>query len=249
MSQAPNLDDLDVARGGPFRYRWQGEIIEGPDPAIMSFELVMTCLALEFFPGIPNMPLFKREALARRWAAHYDLGTISGAQRLAYLVQRYRDDLAYDLLVHAGVDLGEAWRSRRWRTLLATIDRLPSHTYFAEAVSKDEEHAKMLAEHLAAAGEADQGSGPTAPPLRTWTPELRMLTNIFDAIRRVEWTTIAAQTGPKKAGPPPEASPTPHSLLDRESKRAERRRRLAAHQSLVARVLPHKRAESGEPPG
>lgn len=247
MSQAPNLDDLDAGRGGPFRYRWQGQLLEGPDPAAMSYELVLTCLVLEFFPGIPNMPLFKRDALFGAWAAHYDLGAANGAQRLAYVVQRYRDDLTYDLLTHAQVDLGDAWRSRRWRTLLSIIDRLPSHTYFAEAVSKDEEHARLLAEHMAAAGENESGSGPVAPPLRTWTPETRLLTQIFDAVRRVEWATIAAQAG-KKAGPPPDPSPTPTSLIARESKRAELRRKMEKHKALTARMLPHKRAESAEPP-
>jgi hypothetical protein len=245
MSQAPELDALDAARGGPFWYRWQGEVILAPDPATMSFELVMSCIAWDTFPGIPNMPLFKHIALARRWMAHYDLPPLSAAQRLAYVVQRYTDDVAYDLRVHAHVDLGEAWRSRRWRTLLATIDRLPSNTYFAEAVSKDEEHARMIAEHMAAAGETQGSSGPAAPPLRIWSPELRMLTQIFDAVRRVEWATIAAQAG-KKAGPPPEASPTPTSLVARESKRAELHRRLEAHKALTARLLPHKRPQEPE---
>lgn len=241
---AAELDALDRARGGPFWYRWQGEAILAPDPAAMSFELVMSCIAWDFFPGIPNMPLFKRSALAGRWMAHYDLPPLALAQRLAYVVSRYREDIEYDLRTRAGVDLGELWRARKWRLLLATIDRLPSDTYFAEAVSQDEEHARLIAEHMAAAG-GDQASGPSAPPLRVWSPEVRLLTQIFDAVRRVEWATIAAQAG-KKAGDPPPPSPVPTSLVARESKRADYRRRLEAHKALTARLLPHKRPKEPE---
>lgn len=241
-----NLDDLDAARGGPFRYRLAGEIVTAPDPTEMSHRLILACLNLEFFPGLPDdIPLWKCLALFRRWAAHYDLPEPGAAQRLAYVVERYRDDLAYDLLTHANVDLGAAWRSRRWRTLLATIDRLPSHTYYAEAVSKDEEHTRLLAKHIA---EAEPSDAPDGPPLRTWSPEVRLLTNIQDAVRRVEWAVIAAAAG-KKAGNPPEPSPTPHTLLARETKRAEYERKMTKHKALAARLLPHKRAESDDPPG
>lgn len=237
MSAAPNLDDLDAARGGPFTYRYGGQVHETPDPAALSFEAVLVILQTGLLPDVPDMPLYKRSALTRRWRAHYDLPEYVNANRLAFLLDRYRDDLDYDLRAYANVELGPAWRSRRWRTLLSVIDRLPPHSYFAEAVSKDPEHAKMLAEAAAAGTPSDS---PKGPPLRTWTPEVALLTRIFDAVRHLEWTTAAVHAG-KKAGDPPKASPTPYTLVDREAKRAEYHRKMEAHKALTKRLLPHKR--------
>jgi hypothetical protein len=240
MSSAKELDALDAARGGPFSYRSGGHVYTTVDPADLSFDAVLMILSIGTLLAVPNMPLWKRYALTQRWAAHYDIPTIDQANRLAYVVNRYRADLEYDLRVHANVDLGEAWRSRRWRTLLATIDRLPSHSYYSEAVSQDPEHARMLAEAMAAAPESDEPAS-AAPPLRTWTPEVRLLTDILDAVRRVEWATIAVGSPSGKAPKPPQPAPRPKSLLSSATKRAEHDKRLAAHKTLVQRLLPHKR--------
>jgi hypothetical protein len=70
---------------------------------------------------------------------------------------------------------------------------------------------------------------------------VRILTDIFDAIRSLQHTTVAVQVPKGKAGDPPPPSPRPKSLLAGETKRAEFARRKAAHDALAARVLPHKR--------
>lgn len=241
MSTAKELDALDAARGGPFSYRSGGQIYDAPDPADLSFEAVLTILAIGTLLAVPNMALWKRYALMERWVAHYDLPTLDQANRLAYVVNRYRDDLEYDLRVHAQVDLGQAWRSRRWRTLLATIDRLPSHSYYTEAVSQDPEHARMLAEAMAALPEDDAPASASAPPLRTWTPEVRVLTDILDAVKRVEWATIAVGSPSGKAPKPPEPAERPKSLIASATKMAEYNRRKATHDALTKRLLPHKR--------
>lgn len=239
MSDGANLERLDAARGGEFWYRHAGVPYVAPSPVDLSFQAVLTVLATRFVPGTPNMPLYKREALAAAWVAHYDLPEFGAAQRLAFLVDRYTDELSYDLRIQTRIDLGEAWRSRRWRTLLATIDRLPSHTYYAEAVSKDPEHAKALAEAMAAVPD-DQDPGQAAPPMRIWTPEVQLLTQIKDAVRHLEWMVLATNVG-KKAPKAPEPSPTPKSLVAQETKRADFKRRQSNHEALTKRLLPHKR--------
>lgn len=234
-----NLERLDAGRGGPFWYRHGGVVRLGPDPVDLDFQAVLLALLQQKMPGTPNMPLYKREALFRRWAAHYDLPPFAHAQRLTFLMDRYSDDLAYDLQVWTRTDAGDLWRRRRWHTLLTMIDRLPPHCYYAEAVSKDPEHAKALAEAMAAAP-GGQDASPKAPPMRIWTPEVQVLTNIYDAIRHVDWTILATNVG-KKAPKPPDPSPTPTNLLSVETKRAEFKRRQAKHQALTKRLLPHKR--------
>lgn len=239
MSAAPNLDRLDAGGGGPFWFKHDGQLHAAVNPADLSYGAVIVALHRESVPGTPNMPVFKHDHLFRRWMAHYDLLPFAAAQRLAYVVEKYADDLEFDLRNHASIDLGEAWRSRRWRTLLGAIDRLPSHCYYAEAIGKDPEHARALAEAMAQTGEG-KDSGPSAPPLRTWTPEVALLTDIYDAIRHLDWTTLAVQAG-NKAPKPPEPRPRPSNLLGQATKKAEHRRRLEAHQRLTQRLLPHKR--------
>ena len=95
----------------------------------------------------------------------------------------------------------------------------------------------MLAESMVASGQ--DASGPSGPPLRTWSPEVRLLTQIKDAVRHLEWTVLASQIG-KKAGEQPTPSPHPSSLLEVETKRAEYNRKMAAHKALTKRLLPHK---------
>jgi hypothetical protein len=240
MSDGDNLERLDAARGGEFWYRHDGITHLAPSPADLNFQAVLAALLEELVPGTPRMPFYKREELFRRWAAHYDLPPFSSAQRLAFLVDRHTDDLDHDLRVLARIDLGQLWRERRWRTLLAAIDRLPPHCYFAEAVGKDPEHAKALAEAMAAAPGSGESTGPKPPPQRIWTPEVELLTRIYDGLERLRWTTIAVAAG-KKAPKPPEPSLTPTSLVQAEAKRAEFRRRKRSHDALARRMLPHKR--------
>lgn len=245
MTIASNLRRLDASRrhDGPMTYRLDGDVYELPDPADMPFEEVLTILHNGLIaPDYNGLNLGQVEALSRRWMAHFDLPSYQDAQRLAYVVDRYADDLTYDLRVHAQMDLAEMWRSRRWRTLLATIDRIPSHSLYSEAVSMDQEHADMLAASIAERSQGDGPTEPTGPALRTWTPELKAMTDLIDAVRKVEWAVIAAAAG-KKAPNPPEPLPRPTSLMAAAMKKAENKRRLEAHKSLAQRLLPHKRPD------
>ena len=249
MTIAENLHRLDASRShdGPMTFRLDGEVLDLPDPATMPFEVVLTILHNGIIsPDHVGLTLGQVEALSHRWMAHFDLPSYADAQRLAYVVDRYSDDLAYDLRVHAQMDLAGMWRTRRWRTLLATIDRLPGHSLYAEAVSMDQEHADMLAASMAERKAASDDSAPSGPALRTWTPEMRALTDLIDATRRVEWAVIAAAAG-KGAPKPPEPLPRPTSIMAVALKKAENARRLSVHKSLTQRLLPHKRPDYVKP--
>lgn len=237
MNEPNGLWRLEMAksRRGPFTIRLRGETHTLVDPTVLPFHFVAALLQLDALPGLPNMKLWQRESVMRRWRAHYDLPDWPTTNRLLYLVDRYYDDLETDLRIYSQVDLGQAWHERRWRFLVAAIDRLPGHSYYAEAVSQDEEHAKLLA---ASRVEGDAPSGPAAPPLRIWTPEVQLMTRIFDQMRRMEHTMVSLKVGSSKAGKVPEGSPTPLSLV---AKRAEHHMRMTKHKALAARMLPHKK--------
>jgi hypothetical protein len=234
-----NIDFLEHG-GGHFCVRHHGELIPLPDPRGMHFQEVLAALALGHAPKTPgDLKEWQRVLVFERWCAAWDLPDFRNAQRLAYLVDHYRPAIASDLHTHAHVDLGELWRARRWTLLLDIIDRLPAHSWYASSVSTDEDHAKMMAESIAARRESGENTDASGPSLTTWTPEVAALTNVLDAVRQVSYAVMASQHG-KKAGEPPKPAPRPVTPLERALKRAEFDRRKSSHQSLVARLLPHK---------
>jgi hypothetical protein len=233
-----NLDIAEAAKGGPFVYALDGESRTLPDPAALPFQQVLVALQVETFPDLPRMPAWLAESLFERWSAHYDLPTFQEAQRLTYLVDRYRSALTYDLRQHLGVDLGELWRARRWRTLLDYIDHLPGHTWYAASVASDPEHAKMLAESIANRPAGDGDEADPGPPLQTWTPEVAATYMVTDAIRSLEHTVVMANGG---KGEPPAPLSRPNTILDRAIRAAKFAVRQAKHEALAARLLPHKR--------
>lgn len=226
----------------PFALRHHGEYIALPDPRTRHYQWVLTALQLGHVPGTPgDLPEWKRALVFDRWCAAWDLPhRFEDARRLAYLVDHYRAAMSHDLHVHAHADLGDLWRARRWTLILDIVDRLPGHSQFGATIAMDEEHAQMMAEALAARnkdGGEDKDSG---PPLTTWTPEVAVLTNVLDAVKGVQYAVVAVQAEKGKAPEPPKPSERPVTPLQRALKRAEFDRRKAAHDALVARVLPHK---------
>lgn len=238
--------DLLEHGGGFFHIRHHGELIAMPDPREIHYQLVLASLEQGILPGLPeDIPAWQVPTVVTRWAAAWDLPAFPDARRLAYLVDHYRGAISHDLTLRS-LDLGELWRARRWTLLLDIIDRLPSHSWYASSVSMDEEHAKMLAEAMAARARdgSDEGAESKGPPLTSWTPEVAMLTNIFDAVRSVQYAVVAVQAEKGKAPEPPKPAPRPVTPLERYMQRAEYTRRKTKHESLVARVLPQKRKPS-----
>lgn len=158
------------------------------------------------------------------------------------MLGRYRRELEADFArrfpQHA---LGDLWRQRRWRYLLNLIDHLPQDTYYHQAVSKDPEHAKMLARARAQMGDDDKAY---APPMSSWSAELDMSAKILDAVNNVSYTLAAVNYQGK--GPKPER-PKPHPRPDTAFEKGARQAKAEAHKRLVARMLPHK--NKGAEPG
>ncbi len=237
------MDPIDFLEhgGGHFHIRWHAELIALKSPREMHYQNVLVALYLKHAPGTPgDLKEWQRRLVFERWCAAWDLPDFQSARRLAYLVDHYRPAISHDLSVYTHFDLGELWRARRWMLLLDILDRLPAHSQYAASVAMDEEHAKMMAESLAARKAAGDERDDRSPALTTWTPEVAMLANVLDAVRGVQHAVVAVQAG-KKAPPPPEPSPRPKTPLEKAMARAEYERKKAAHESLAARLLPHKR--------
>ncbi len=242
-----NLEIIEAAHGGPFVVRATApgyppttHVIV--DPVDMDFMSVLQTLQVEHVPLPVGLRCseWKRALLFSAWAAHYDLPDFTSAQRLAYLLDRYRSAIVYDIQTFCGADIGALWRSRRWRTALDLIDHLPAHSWYSAAVANDEEHAAMIAESLAARqSEGEKASA--SPDLHTWTPEVAAITSVTDAIRQLIYTTRAVQ-GDKQAKPP-EPLPRPSTPLEAAIKRANFSARQERHEALVKRLLPHKRRD------
>lgn len=230
--------------GGHFMLRRGGVLIPLPDPREKHYQWVLTALHLRYVPGTPeDLPWWQVDRVFERWAAAWDLPDFTAARRLAYLVDHYRPAISHDLATRTHHDLGDLWRARRWTLLLDIIDRLPAHSHYASAVSMDEDHARMLAEQIAAMPEDE--TGPRGPALTTWTPEVAALTNVFDAVRQVQHAIIAVNSEKGKTPESPKPSPRPHTPLEAALKRADYNRRKAKHEALVARVLPQKAEVKG----
>jgi hypothetical protein len=235
-----NIDLLEHG-GGHFHVRHHGELVSLPDPRALHYQTVLGALHLRHAPGTPgDLKEWQRILVFERWCAAWDLPDFQSAQRLAYLVDHYRAAISHDLQVYSHTDLGELWRARRWTLLLDIVDRLPAHSWYAASVSMDEEHARMMAESIAArqaSGEEAESSGPS---LTTWTPEVAALTNVLDAVRGVQHAIVAVNSEKGKMPEPPKPSPRPTTPLERALKRAAFDRRKASHEALVARMLPRK---------
>lgn len=243
------MNDIDFLEhgGGYFHLRHHGELIALPDPRAQHYQWVLMALKLEHVPGTPaDISEHQRSLVFEHWCAAWDLPAFADAQRLAYLVDNYRAPIAYDLQVFAQQDLGALWRARRWTLMLDILDRLPGHSWYSATVSMDEEHAKMMADALTARAEkTGESTDSRGPSLTTWTPEVAMGANVVDAVRSVAHAVVAVQSG-KNAPEPPKPMPRPKTPLESAMKLAEHRRKKAKHESLVARLLPHK--SQGEDP-
>lgn len=240
-----NLIALEAAHDGPFRFRHAGETYTVTGPANLKLHQLLAILEVGHIPGTPRMSAAKRDLLFGRWMAHYDLPTLDRLRRLAFLVDRYRSEIEYDLAIHARQDLTTLWKQRRFRYLLNLIDHLPRETWYNEAVSNDEEHSEMIAKSLA---ERPESSERPAPPMRTWTPEVDMMAKVVDAVRSVNHTLAAVNSEKGKTPKPPEPEPRPVSAIDKAARAARNAARVQKHKDLTMRLLPHKRPDYVPPP-
>ncbi|HEX8632244.1 MAG TPA: hypothetical protein VF755_29145 [Catenuloplanes sp.] len=173
-------------------------------------------------PAVRRLTGFKMARLVRVYRAHFGLGaTPADDRRLVAVIGRYGTAIERDL-TWRGVDLVGQWQARRWRRLLNLIDGLPRTSAYAEALADDEQLAEQL---------LDRPPGPGRVPMSEFSPELEMLTNVFDRLGElIQAVTAAAGGKPPKVRP----HPRPRTAMDR----VRQRRSMAKHRTVVARMLP-----------
>lgn len=234
------IERLDAYRTSALTFQIDGQRRTLPHPEDLSIPEILTALEDGLIAEMLERPLkpWQSSVLFGRWRAHHDIPDFRDAQKLCYLVDRYRWDLTYDLRHEVGVDLAEMFQARRWGTLGALIDRLPRTSCYSESAANDEEHAEALAKAMA---EQPERPGTKNPALRTWTEEAEMGAKVLDAIHALQ-ATVTALAGGKASQPKP--TPRPLTALERARVAAENDRKKRSHQKLVARMLPHKAAET-----
>lgn len=194
------LSDLDRVGDDALHVLDGGRVGVLPHPADLSWESVVAALdtppvfMLVVAPR-GRMSYAAAMALQRAWVRHHDLPTYEQAHRLAYLIDRYHDDLELDV-----PDLRPLWQARRWRYLLNVIDHLPRTSWYARAVATDEEAAKVIAKRYA--GEkAPEAPGEHRVPFEHWTPEVEQLTGVINELRALRTQFVAANSTTKPGQP------------------------------------------------
>lgn len=148
------------------------------------------------------------------------------------LVDRYGEAIFADL-ADRGFDLVRLWAERRFDAILTIVDHLPRNSAYMQALTDDDAWAEAVID-------LPQSDRPPSVRLADWSPELEMLTNLYDRVGElIRVTAMAAGSRPKRAQP----APRPRTALDR----VRARRRKAQHSLLVSVLLPHKDSEAGTP--
>lgn len=100
-----------------------------------------------------------------------------------------------------------------------------------EAVAGDEEWAERIVHHPPA-------KAPPRQRLSEWSPEMERLTDVYDRLGELIRVVLATSTRKRPKKIPP--APRPTTALER----VRNRMREQKHRSIVARVLPHKAADT-----
>lgn len=151
------------------------------------------------------------------------------------LVDRYGEAICADL-ADRGFDLEQLWDERRFEFILTVVDHLPRDSAYMQALTDDDDWAEAVLR------DPPDESKPAVPTVRLadWSPELEMLTNLYDRLGElVRVVAMSAGGKPRKAQP----APRPRTALDR----ARARRRKAQHNRLVEHMLPHKNTGAAPP--
>jgi hypothetical protein len=234
-----DLDLIDAERHGPMRVIERGEIVVLPDAADLPWKTVAGSIDNPHFfyahvwPAGAALTAWKLEAVQHAWVRHNGLPEIGQVRRLVYMLQRYYDGIEYDLHNHLGLSAGQLWRDRRWRELLAFIDRLPTNTHMNRLLTSDEEHMESLMRN-----EGKAGPGAGRPSMSEWGQLEAMVATLIDAVNR-NTATQQAIANPKGAKPQVTPYPRPYSAADKLRTKIQKE----DHEQMVSILLPKGRPD------
>lgn len=153
---------------------------------------------------------------------------------LQSIMREYGEDIEADFARdYSGLDPGQLWRDRRWRRLRSLIDRLPKASLYREKILNDPEMVGLLLER-----EAEQEDKPKkgGVSISEYTASVSLMRDMIGELRLLRSTLIGVNS---KNGTMPKVEPYPGPVTAVEQARFARRK--SKHDSLTARVLPHKR--------
>ncbi len=120
------------------------------------------------------------------------------------------------------------WKRRRWRLLLNVLEHLPRTSVYAQACALDEELAGKVLAYTQ--GDDRSANAKWARSHREYSPEVEMLSAVYDRIGELVRVTAMARGARAKA---PSPAPRPISALERVRARWARQK----HERLAARLL------------
>lgn len=130
------------------------------------------------------------------------------------LVNRYGDELEYDLHARLGLDLDDWFAGRYpWAKLLRLAGQLPRTSHYATALHDDDD---AVAEYVAVHGLPEDDDAPAPlPPMTEWTPERAQLVALTEAVMSMQRVLVLAHGG--KAGEV-RPLPRPRTAWDRAAR-------------------------------
>lgn len=233
-----DLDQIDGELGGPMRIATGPAVVVLPAATDLPWRVVAAAVKdkIDFYyhvwlpTGVPLAGVNLTEQVRHAWARHNGLPEGMDLYRLLYMMERYADGIEYDLRNHLGVDMGELFRSRRWRVLVNYIDMLPSNSHKNRLVTLDEEHMEAILSSKQAQ------SGEYKPSMSDWGQLENMMATLIDAVNRNTETVHATAQGKKKPLRIPNY-PRPATAADRVKVKIQKRK----HEEMVNMLLPAKR--------
>lgn len=241
------LDALEAERRGEtFRVELgDGEVLRTVDPRALAWpllcrpahELIGDLIDPRDRGGLARLVTEDVDPIVDAYRAHYGLGSLAEAAELVWVLDRCADEVTYDLITR-GLDLGELWRERRWHLLWTTLIYLPRNSATKEKLVLDEEFAERVLRREEARGADAEAK---AISMRDYSPEVEALYAVIDRLGDVISGLVGLSGGkPKRVKP----MPRPETAF----MRVKRRKRLEAHRSLAARVLPSAREDRPQLP-
>ena len=232
-----DLDVLDAEVGGPMGVLHLGEVITLRPATDMHWGEVLQAATTVWrfmascWPPARRLSYAELCRMHEAWRRHNGLPDPDQCNRLAYMIDRYRKGIEYDLRNHLQVSLGELWRGRRWRELLDYIDMLPTNSHMHRLLTSDEEYMERVLESKSA---DDERSG--RPSMADWSLTNSLLAQVIDAVNRNTATNRGIAQQGKGEPPRYDPVPRPYTAADKVQHRINQRK----HEEMVRALIPGK---------
>lgn len=103
-------------------------------------------------------------------------------ERLDDLLNRYGEEIEYDLQSHCNVDLAHELRAGRVRRLLNLIGKLPNNSHYFDARAHDIDQARYVIKHPELMNDAQSSK---IGEFASWTPTDAKLADVIDLLQHL----------------------------------------------------------------